>query len=116
MPGKDALGGQQLGKGGAVRGTLADRLVEEDHAADELLDALRREEQLAVGAPVLLGGLDRDRVEALLDGGRALVGGEDSLAGRHHGARRLGKFRHLYLRRMKSVMRGAERVPCEPKG
>src|SRR5690606_22951926 len=63
-------------------GLLADRLVEEDHAADELLGAPGREEQLAVGAAVLLGGLDRDRVEALLDGAAALVGGEDALAGR----------------------------------
>src|SRR5262249_41855418 len=56
---------------------LADRLVEEDDAADELLRARRREEQVPVRAPVLLGGVDADRVEALLDRAVALVGGED---------------------------------------
>ena len=60
-------------------GALADRLVEEDHAADEVLGAVGREEQVAVGAPVLLGRLDADRVEALLDRPVALVGGEDAL-------------------------------------
>src|SRR5262249_17580361 len=55
-------------------------LVEEDHAADELLDALRREQHVAVGAAVLLGRLEPDRVEALLDRGVALVRGEDALS------------------------------------
>ena len=38
-----------------------------------------REEQLAVDAAVLLGRLDADGVEALLDGAVALVRGEDAL-------------------------------------
>jgi hypothetical protein len=59
---------------------LADRLVEEDHAADVVAGAAGREEQVAVGAPVLLGRLDPDRVEALLDRPRALVRREDPLA------------------------------------
>ena len=41
----------------------------------------RREQHLAVGAPVVLGGFDADRVEALLDRAGALVGGEDPLPG-----------------------------------
>ena len=44
--------------------------------------ALGREEHVAVRAAALLGGLDPDRVEALLDGAGALVGGEDALARR----------------------------------
>src|SRR5438105_2090139 len=64
----------------SVGGALADRLVEEDHAADVVGCAVRREQQLAVGAPVLLGRLDADRVEPLLDGAVALVGGENALA------------------------------------
>ena len=38
-----------------------------------------REEQVPVGAPVLLGRLDADRVEALLDRAGRLVGGQDPL-------------------------------------
>ena len=60
-----------LGERRAVVGRLADRLVVQDHAADELLHARGREEQLAVGAAALLGRLDADRVEALLDRARA---------------------------------------------
>ena len=45
------------------------------------LDALGGEEEVAVGAPVLLGRLDADLVEPLLDRAGALVGGEDALAG-----------------------------------
>src|SRR5262249_12404582 len=59
----------------------------EDHAAHILGDAGRRKEHFAVGAPVLLGALDRDRVEAFLACARALVGGEQSLARRDHRAR-----------------------------
>ena len=80
MPGMIALRLEQLRERRAVERALADRLVEEDHAADVLLGARRREEQVAVRAPVLLGRLDPDRVEALLDRAGALVGGEDALA------------------------------------
>src|SRR5205823_3724955 len=55
-------------------------LVVEDDPADVLLGARRREEQLAVGASRVLGRLDPDRVEALLDRAGALVRGEDPLA------------------------------------
>ncbi len=79
-PGDDALRLEQLRERRAVVRALADRLVVEDDAADVLLGAGRREEQVAVGAPVVLGVLDSDRVEALLDRAGALVGGEDPLA------------------------------------
>src|SRR5262249_56409203 len=71
---------EQLRERRPVARRLADRLVEEDDAADVLLDALRGEQQLAVGAPVVFRGLDVDRVETLLDRAVALVGGEDPLA------------------------------------
>src|SRR4029077_20877535 len=70
---------EQLRERRPVVGLLADGLVEEDDPADVLLDARRGEEEVAVSAPVLLGRLDTDRVEALLDRARALVGGEDAL-------------------------------------
>ena len=44
-----------------------------------LLDPGRGEQELAVEAPVLLGRLDADRVEPLLDRPRALVRREDPL-------------------------------------
>ena len=77
--GNDALRREQLRERRAVVRALANRLVVEDDAADELLDARRREEQVAVGAPALLGRLESDRVEALLDRGGALVRREDAL-------------------------------------
>ena len=77
--GDDALALQERRERRAVRGALADRLVEEDHPADVVLRAGRGEEQVAVCAPALLGRLDIDRVEALLDRAVALVGGENSL-------------------------------------
>ena len=49
---------------------------------------------LAVRAPVLLGRLDADRVEALLDRAAALVRGEDPLA---LGDERLGGLMQLVL-------------------
>ena len=78
-PRDDALRGQHLGERRAVVGGLPDRLVVEDHAADRVLHPGRGEEELPVEAPVLLGRLDADRVEALLDRAGGLVGGEDAL-------------------------------------
>ena len=76
----DSLGLEQLGERRPVGRLLADRLVEENHAADEILGSLRREEKLPVLPARLLGGLDPDRVESLLDRPVALVRGEDALA------------------------------------
>src|SRR5205085_8787175 len=78
-PGDDPAALEQLRERRAVGRGLPDRLVEEDDAADELLDSLGREEEIAVGAAVLLRRLEVDRVEALLDRAVALVGGEDAL-------------------------------------
>ena len=58
MPGMMPFDGEQLRERRPVGGALPDRLVVEDDAADELLGAGRREEQLAVGAAGLLGRLD----------------------------------------------------------
>ena len=82
MPGMMPCVLEQLHERRAVGRVLADGLVEEDDAADVVADVLRGEQHLAVVAPVVLGGLDRDRVEALLDRPAALVGGEDALARR----------------------------------
>ena len=60
-----------------------------DQVYRSLLDAISGEEQVAVGPPVLLGGLDVDRVEPLLDRAARLVGREDALGDRiRHDARR----------------------------
>ena len=87
-PGDDALAREELGERRAVVGRLADRLVVEDHAADVLLEARRREEEVPVRAAVLLGRLDADRVEPLRDRARGLVRGEDALVVGHDRARR----------------------------
>src|SRR2546428_346908 len=76
----DSLGFEQLGERSPVGGLLADRLVEENDATDELLGSFSREQELPVSPASVLGGLDPDRVEPLLDRPRALVGGEDALA------------------------------------
>ena len=76
----DAHRGEQLGERRAVGRRLPDRLVEQDHAADVLGQPRRREEHLTVRAPVVLRGVEPDRVEPLLDRAGALVGREDALA------------------------------------
>src|SRR5262249_33427772 len=72
-----------------VQRALANRLVEEDDPADVVLHALRGEEHVAVGPAVLLGRLDPDRGEALLDRAVALVGGQDPFPVRDDGPRDL---------------------------
>src|SRR5690606_1484348 len=70
----------------AVLSLLTNGLVEQDHARNIVPHRLGRAEQhLAVIAPILLRVLDADRVEALLDGAGAFVGGQDALTGGHHG-------------------------------
>jgi hypothetical protein len=82
MPGIMPRLGQQLREGRSVQRRLPDGLVEQDDAADVLGEARRREEQVAVGAPALLGRCQADRIEAFLDRPVALVGSKDALAGR----------------------------------
>jgi hypothetical protein len=89
--GDDSARLQVLAEVDAVLRRLAQRLVEEDHAAHVLLDARGGEEQLPVCPAVLLRGLDLHGIEALLARARALVGGEQALARRHHGS---GGFGH----------------------
>ena len=86
-PRDDPLALEQLRERRAVGRALMDRLVEQDDAADVLRGACRREQEVAVGAAVLLRRLDPDRVQPALDRPRALVGGEDALprARRAHG-------------------------------
>ena len=98
--GDDTLALEDLGERGAVEGRLADRLVEEDDAADVVADPFGREQEVAVRAPVVLGVFDADRVEALLDGAGALVGGEDALAGRDE--RPGGRFEGVGVHRVHS--------------
>jgi hypothetical protein len=78
--GDDALPFEDLRERGAVGGLLADGLVKEDHAGEVLANAPGGEEHLPVQPADLLGGVDVDRVKALLYGAEALVGGEDALA------------------------------------
>ncbi len=78
-PGDRALRGEHLRKRRAVVGCLSNRLVVQDDAADEVLHPGRGKEKLAVIASALLRRLHTDRVEALLDRARGLVGGEDAL-------------------------------------
>ena len=87
IPGMTPLLSSSAGNGVPSARALADRLVEEDDAADVLLHPRRREEHVAVCTPVLLGRFDPDRVEALLDRAVAFVRGQDPLARRDERAR-----------------------------
>ena len=93
MPGSEPAFLDQLHQRRAVLGVLADRLVVEDDAGDVVLHRLDRAEQkLAIIAPRIGRGFDADRIEALLDRARGFVGGEDALAGLHHGFGDLVQF------------------------
>src|SRR6185437_14061397 len=95
----DAVLRQVLRERSAIARLLPDRLVVEDHTADRLFRARGGEEQLAVTAAVLLGGVQPDGVEALLDGAAALVRGQNPLALGNHRLGDAGKLIavHLYL-------------------
>src|SRR5580765_6898150 len=110
-PGYDAFRLEQLRERRPVGRRLADRLVEQDYAADELLDALRREQQLAIVAPALFRGLDADRVETLLDRSVALVRGEDPFA---LGDERAGCFLQVSHRSPPGVQYPAAAPPPAP--
>src|SRR3546814_7896495 len=69
-----------------------DGLVEQDRAADVLRQVGRGQQQLAVGAAVLLVVLDPDAGEALGDGAGGFVDGDDALARRDHGQGGFGKL------------------------
>lgn len=82
-PRDDAPPREDLRERRAVLRALPQRLVEEDDAADVLLDAGAGEQQLPVGATKLLRRLQPDRRQSLGDRREALVGGQDALPGRH---------------------------------
>ena len=67
-----------LGEGPPVGQLLTERLFAEDHAADSAEQVRSGDQQLAVGAAVLLGGLDPRTLEPLGHRRGALVGGEDA--------------------------------------
>ena len=79
----------------AVLVGLADRLVEQDHAADVLPQPGGREQQLTVSPAGLFGGGDPDRVEPFADRAGGFVGGQDPLGGCHQGAGRLVQGAHV---------------------
>src|SRR5207302_2758260 len=91
---KDPLILEDLDQWRPIRRLLADRLVVEDHPTDELGDPRSSEEELAIGAAIRFGVLDTDRVEAFLDGARALVGRKDALARSDESARGLCEIPH----------------------
>ena len=95
----DSLRLEELRERRPVGGGLPDRLVEEDDSADPLLDSVSREQQLAVGAPGLLGRFDADRVEPLLDRAGALVGRQDPLPVRDERTCGLGEHDRIIPRR-----------------
>ena len=119
-PGQDALAREQRGERRAVGGLLAQRLVVQDHAAHVVAEPAHGEQQLAIGAAVLLGVLDLDRLEALADGAGRLVGGEDAAAARDHGLGDFGEFAHdstpLRTWRGRFGLRGAAILPRGPGG
>src|SRR5206468_3979515 len=81
-------------------GFLANGLVEQDHPADELADALGRQEHLPVAPAVLLIVHDPERLEAPTNRGVALIRGEDPLTGRNQSPCRTFQSRrrhHPYL-------------------
>ena len=81
----------------AVLGLLADRLVVEDDAGDVFRHRLAgAEHHLAVVAAIVLGVLDADRVEALLDRARGLVGRQNAAPRRDHGFGDLVEFSEVH--------------------
>ena len=79
--GDDALARRKLRQRRAVIGALRQRLLVQDDAADVGGQPGRRQQQVAVGAPVLLGRLHPDRLEPLGDRRAAFIGSQDPLAG-----------------------------------
>ena len=69
---------KNLGKRCAIAGRGAKSFVEQDHAADRLLETLGGEQHLTVSPAVVLIGVDLDAIEPSLDRAHALVGGEDT--------------------------------------
>ncbi len=79
--GDGAGGGDQVDQRRSIGRVLPDGLVEEDDARDVVLqDAGRAEQQFAIVAAILFGGLHPDGVEPRLDRAEGFVGGQQPLA------------------------------------
>merc|ERR1719213_889407 len=76
---------EHVDEGLAGRVVLEERLLVEDRAGDVLVDARRREEQVAPRLAVRLRVLEADGLEALANRARRLVAGQEALAGQDHG-------------------------------
>merc|ERR1719201_657788 len=76
---------EHVDEGLARRVVLEERLLVEDRAGDVLVDARRREEQVAPRLAVRLRVLEADGLEALANRARRLVAGQEALAGQDQG-------------------------------
>ncbi len=105
--------GDQLDQGRAVGGVLPYGLVEQDPPADVIAHRLGgAEQQLAIVAAVLLGGLHPDGVEALLDGSRRFVGGQDPLARGQHPASHIVQRVQVHLPPLEDISPREPRPPA----
>jgi hypothetical protein len=96
-PRDHAAGDEQVHERLPVGGLLVQGLLEEDDPGEVVEHAGRREEQLAERLSVGLHVLEVDAGEALADGARRLVGGQDALARRREA---LGGLDQLICRRV----------------
>src|SRR5256885_987452 len=115
-PRDDPLLRQVLRKRRAVPGLLADGLVVQDDAADRLGGAGSREQHLAIAAAMLLGRLQLDPIEALLDGAAALVRGQDALAPGDHCAGNAHQLTRVHRRILRRRRRAHDDYPPEIGG
>src|SRR6266446_2061000 len=82
--GNDATLFQQFGEGCAVLRRLTHSFVIENDAADERLDVRRREQELAIGATIFLGGGDVDTIQTSFDRPGTFIGSQDAFAFCNH--------------------------------
>jgi len=99
-PRDDPLVDQRIDEGSSVVGGLANGLVEQNDAADELAEALGRQEHLPVAPAVLLAIGDPERLEAPPDRGVALVRRQDPLTGPNQSACRPFQSRRRHHSRL----------------
>src|SRR6266542_2642712 len=74
---------QQGGEGRAILSLLTKSFVIENDAADKGLNARRREQELAIGAAVLLCRGDIDTIKPSLNGPRTFIGRQNAFAFRN---------------------------------
>ena len=80
----DAFFGKQLRKWRAIAHRRADRLVEQDYAADRFFDTFGGKKHFAVGAAVVVVGFYFDAVKSPFDGAHTLIGSQNPFAFGHH--------------------------------